>query len=103
MRPYRLRMRLSSIRLNVTRLGTGPAAALRAAARASLGSASSDIELMERLLVMSFNRHDRANRGRPQEGTTAESSRGSPATSLAAAGPGAAKPLQAVTVSLAES
>src|ERR1700692_2803755 len=50
MRPYRFRIRWSSKRLNVTRLGTGPAAALRAAARLSLGSASSDIELMERLL-----------------------------------------------------
>src|ERR1700733_7527329 len=49
MRPYRFRIRLSSRRLNVTRLGTGPAAACRAAARRSLGSASSDIELMERL------------------------------------------------------
>jgi hypothetical protein len=52
--------------LNVTRLGKGPAAALRAAARASLGSASSDIRLMERLL--SPNVHDRANRVRLQEG-----------------------------------
>src|SRR5205823_14871581 len=50
MRPYRFKMRLSSKRLNVTRLGRGPAAAMRAAARASLGSVSSDIELMERLL-----------------------------------------------------
>src|SRR5437764_11864692 len=50
MRPYRFKMRLSSKRLNVTRLGRGPAAAIRAAARASLGSVSSDIELMERLL-----------------------------------------------------
>src|ERR1700681_1586829 len=68
MRPYRFKMRLSSRRLNVTRLGNGPAAALRAAARASLGSASSDIELMERLLVISRNRHDRANCGPLQEG-----------------------------------
>src|ERR1035438_2040866 len=66
MRPYRFRMRLSSIRLNVTRLGELPAAALRAAAWLSLGSASSDIELMERLL--SSQRHDRANSGRLQEG-----------------------------------
>jgi hypothetical protein len=36
--------------LNVTRLGNGPAAATRTAARASLGSASSDIELIQRLL-----------------------------------------------------
>src|SRR5258708_32832709 len=50
MRPYRFKIRLSSSRLNVTRPGIGPAAALRAAARISLGSASSDIELMERLL-----------------------------------------------------
>src|SRR5579872_5665311 len=50
MRPYKFRMRLSSKRLNVTRLGTVPAAAWRAAARLSLGSASSDIVLMERLL-----------------------------------------------------
>src|ERR1700722_677053 len=50
MRPYRFKMRLSSKRLNVTRPGTAPAAALRAAARLSLGSASSDIELMKRLL-----------------------------------------------------
>src|ERR1035437_1509368 len=56
MRPYRFRIRLSSRRLNVTRPGKGPAAALRAAARLSLGSASSDIELMERLL--SYLRHD---------------------------------------------
>src|ERR1700682_3791776 len=46
MRPYRFKMRLSSKRLNVTRPGKAPAAALRAAARLSLGSASSDIELM---------------------------------------------------------
>jgi hypothetical protein len=50
MRPYKFKIRLSSKRLNVTRLGEEPAAALRAAARLSLGSASSDIELMERLL-----------------------------------------------------
>jgi len=37
MRPYKSRIRLSSKRLNVTRLGKGPAAALRAAARLSLG------------------------------------------------------------------
>jgi hypothetical protein len=36
--------------LNVTRLGKAPAAALRATARASLGSTSSDIELMAHLL-----------------------------------------------------
>jgi hypothetical protein len=48
-------MRLSSRRLNVTRLGNGPAAAWRAAARFSLGSASSDIELMERFLDISSN------------------------------------------------
>src|SRR5580704_10439104 len=70
MRPYRFRMRLSSRRLNVTRFGTGPAAALRAAARTSLGSASSDIELMERLL--SFKLHDCANCGPPQEAVTAD-------------------------------
>src|SRR5664279_3851811 len=57
-------MRLSSRRLNVTRLGVGPAAATRAATRASLGSASSDIELMERLLSCKI--HDRANRARLQ-------------------------------------
>src|SRR6266404_2517715 len=51
MRPYRFKMRLSSKRLNVTRLGKAPAAALRAAARFSLGSASSDIELMAHLLL----------------------------------------------------
>src|ERR1700738_468610 len=66
MRPYKFRIRLSSRRLNVTRLGNGPAAALRAAARASLGSASSDIELMERLL--SCQRHDCANCAPLQEG-----------------------------------
>src|SRR5258708_31106321 len=86
MRPYKFRIRLSSKRLNVTRLGKGPAAALRAAAWLSLGSASSDIELMERLLLHDFRpdpffrktesppsgvtprRHDRANGGRLQEG-----------------------------------
>jgi hypothetical protein len=52
--------------LNVTRLGNGPAAALRAAARLSLGSASSDIELMLRLL--SSQRHDCADSARLQEG-----------------------------------
>src|SRR5258706_12304930 len=52
MRPYRFKMRLSSKRLNVTRLGKALAAALRAAARFSLGSASSDIELMAHLLVI---------------------------------------------------
>src|SRR5258707_6843991 len=46
MRPYRFRMRLSSKRLNVTRFGKTPAAAVRAAARFSLGSASSDIKIM---------------------------------------------------------
>src|SRR6185436_14369733 len=50
MRPYRLRIRLSSRRLNVTRFGSGVAAAGRATARFSLGSVSSDIVLMERLL-----------------------------------------------------
>src|SRR6266478_1002502 len=55
MRPYKFRIRLSSRRLNVTRLGKGPAAAERAAARLSLGSASSDIELMERLLSCHFS------------------------------------------------
>src|SRR5271157_3239102 len=72
MRPYRFRMRLSSKRLNVTRLGAGPAAAIRAAARASLGSASSDIELMERLL--SYWIHDCANDARLQGGRSAEAS-----------------------------
>src|ERR1700730_18309502 len=66
MRPYRFKMRLSSKRLNVTRLGKGPAAAWRTAARASLGSASSDIELM--LHLLSCDRHDRADRPPPQEG-----------------------------------
>src|ERR1700681_2956732 len=65
MRPYRLRIRLSSRRLNVTRLCWGPAAAVRAAARFSLGSASSDIELMKRLL--SSGLHDCANRRTLQE------------------------------------
>src|SRR5438132_311875 len=64
MRPYRLRIRLSSRRLNVTRFGGGTAVAGRATARLSLGSVSSDIELMERLL--SSNLHDCANRRRPQ-------------------------------------
>jgi hypothetical protein len=41
---------LSSRRLNVTRFGGGLAVAARATARLSLGSVSSDIELMERLL-----------------------------------------------------
>src|SRR5580698_5592873 len=70
MRPYRFRIRLSSRRLNVTRLGTGlgtgPAAACRAAARLSLGSASSDIELMG-APPLSSQRHDCANRARLQE------------------------------------
>src|SRR5258708_25532423 len=65
MRPYKLRMRLSSRRLNVTRLCWGPAAAERAAARFSLGSASSDIELMKRLLSSKVK--DCANRRRLQE------------------------------------
>src|ERR1700682_1820649 len=65
MRPYRLRMRLSSRRLNVTRFGWGPGAAVRAAARFSLGSASSDIELMKRLL--SSKVYDCANRRTLQE------------------------------------
>src|ERR1700730_9156089 len=60
MRPYRFKIRLSSKRLNVTRLGKGPAAELRTAAPYSLGSASSDVELMERLLLSS-QRHDRAD------------------------------------------
>src|SRR5437764_13401721 len=60
MRPYRLRIRLSSRRLNVTRIGGGTAVAERATARFSLGSVSSDIELMKRLL--SSYLHDRANR-----------------------------------------
>src|ERR1700681_4845913 len=85
MRPYKFRIRLSSKRLNVTRPGKGPAAALRAAARLSLGSAPSDIELMERLLYdfrpdpffgktesppsgVMPRRHDRANGGGLQEG-----------------------------------
>src|SRR5215212_5992586 len=55
MRPYRFKMRLSSKRLNVTRLGKGPAAAARTAARASLGSASSDIELMAPPVVSRHN------------------------------------------------
>src|SRR6266567_8984066 len=66
MRPYRFRMRSSSKRLNVTRLGNGPAAALRAAARLSLGSASSEIELM--LGLLSSQRHDCAVSARLQEG-----------------------------------
>src|SRR5215204_1949523 len=83
MRPYRLRIRLSSRRLNVTRFGGGVAAAARATARFSLGSVSSDVELMERLLSSqacsrSENRsplfgarrgsHDCANRRTPQGG-----------------------------------
>ena len=75
----RFRMRLSSSRLNVTRLGEGPAAVTRTAARASLGSASSDIKSIQRLLSFqaSFQKlqvaepvlrlqlcpHDRANSG----------------------------------------
>src|SRR5579871_2902637 len=43
-------MRLSSRRLNVTRFVKAPAADWRAAARTSLGSASSEIKLMARLL-----------------------------------------------------
>src|ERR1700692_1999350 len=69
MRPYKFRMRLSSKRLNVTRLGKGPAAACRAAAWLSLGSASSDIELMESLLSCFL--HHFANRARLQEGRSA--------------------------------
>src|SRR5258705_7789317 len=65
MRPYRFKIRLSSKRLNVTRLGKGPAAELRTAAPYSLGSASSDVELMERLLLSS-QRHDRADCLPPQ-------------------------------------
>src|SRR5258708_39628629 len=65
MRPYKFRIRLSSKRLNVTRLGKGPAAALRTAARLSLGSASSDIELMGAPPVIHL--HDRADRPPLQE------------------------------------
>ena len=50
MRPYKFRMRLSSRRLKVTRFDKAPAASWRAAARASLGSASSEIKLMAHLL-----------------------------------------------------
>src|SRR4051794_28910576 len=50
MRPYRLRMRLSSKRLNVTRLCAAAAELLRSAAPLSLGSASPDIKSMLRLL-----------------------------------------------------
>src|SRR5712675_525034 len=64
MRPYRFRMRLSSRRLNVTRFGNWLAVAVRATARFSLGSVSSDIELIERLL--SYHQHDCANRRAPQ-------------------------------------
>jgi hypothetical protein len=66
MRPYRFKIRLSSKRLNVTRAGKGLATALRAAARLSLGSASSDIEPIERLL--SYWVHDRADCLPPQGG-----------------------------------
>src|SRR4029453_19377440 len=58
MRPYRLRIRLSSRRLNVTRFGGGTAVAARATARFSLGSVSSDIELMERLLSQACSRSE---------------------------------------------
>src|SRR3979411_1647789 len=68
MRPYRLRLRLSWSRLKVTRLGKGPPRALRPPARPSLGPPSSDIELMDRLLVISSIGHDCANRGPLQEG-----------------------------------
>jgi hypothetical protein len=48
--------------LNVTRLSWAGAAVWRAAARASLGSASSEIKLMERLLsFLSFAGHDCAD------------------------------------------
>jgi hypothetical protein len=66
---------LSSRRLNVTLFGSGLevlglevlglAVVVRATARFSLGSPSSDIELIERLL--SSERHDCANRRTPQE------------------------------------
>src|SRR5881394_1904979 len=59
-------MRFSSRRLNVTRFGGAFAAAGRATARSSLGSVSSEMMLMERLL--SSARHDRADCSRPQEG-----------------------------------
>src|SRR5579871_1201706 len=52
MRPYKFRMRLSSRRLNVTRFGTAPTATWCAAARDSLGSRSSEIKLMVRLLAI---------------------------------------------------
>src|SRR6185369_7421146 len=63
MRPYRLRIRLSSRRLNVTRFGGGTAVAVRATAGFSLGSVSSDVELMERLLkpVPIFREHAEAD------------------------------------------
>src|ERR1700730_7005620 len=50
MQPYRFRIGWRWRRLNVIRPGKAGAAALRAAARFSLGSASSDIELMLQLL-----------------------------------------------------
>src|SRR6266446_2029134 len=73
MRPYRLRIRLSSRRLNVTRFGGGIAVAARATARFSLGSVSSDIELMQRLL--SSDLYDCANRRTPQGGVNAREPR----------------------------
>src|ERR1700738_2722376 len=65
MRPYRFRIRWSSKRLNVIRPGKAGAAAWRASALFSLGSASSDIELM--LQLLSSKRHDRADRPSLQE------------------------------------
>src|ERR1700751_5015009 len=59
-------MRLSSKRLNVTRFGKAIAAAWRATARASLGSASSHVELIA--LLLSSGRHDCADRPPPIEG-----------------------------------
>src|ERR1700727_2622749 len=50
MRPYRLRLRLSQRGLTFPRFDQAPAAAGRPAARASLGSVSSEIELMAHLL-----------------------------------------------------
>src|SRR5579871_6407052 len=66
MRPYKFRMRLSSRRLNVTRFDKAPAAAGRAAARASLGSASSEIKLMAHHQIHYTGPHDCADRSTPQ-------------------------------------
>src|ERR1700732_40113 len=97
MRPYRFKMRLSSRRLNVTRFSKAPAAALRATARASLGSTSSDIELMAHLLSSqawscSENRihfsgscrqgHDCADWPPPQEGPGGNTGFAAPASPL---------------------